>query len=153
MGDKKKMKKKLKKAKKARNGKGSRKSKQSSAVAVTGNCNNITCLNDMLEVLKIDKDTVQNFIQQKKRLDSRLSLAGKKGDKSGDLNTTLKLLVESFGGERALARKSPICAGRYNSTKANDGARLLFNISKCDGKIKEACNISLSNDTSTGFDT
>ena len=36
------------------------------------------------------------------------------------MNATLKLLVESFGGERALARKSPICAGRYNSTKAND---------------------------------
>ena len=36
------------------------------------------------------------------------------------MNATLKLLVDSFGGERALARKSPICAGRYNSTKAND---------------------------------
>ena len=85
------------------------------------------------------------------------------------MNATLKLLVDSFGGERALARKSPICAGRYNSTKANDvrlmcffvtfndaippqGARLLLNISKCDGKITEACNISLTNDTSTGFD-
>ena len=32
------------------------------------------------------------------------------------------------------------------------GARLLLNITKCDGKIKEACNISLSNDTSSGFD-
>ena len=32
------------------------------------------------------------------------------------------------------------------------GARLLLNISKCDGKIQEACNISLSNDTSSGFD-
>ena len=52
--------------------------------------------------------------------------AGKKGDKSGDLNTTLKLLVESFGGERALARKSPICAGRYNSTKANDVSSILI---------------------------
>ena len=32
------------------------------------------------------------------------------------------------------------------------GARLLLNITKCDGKIKEACNISLTNDTSEGFD-
>ena len=46
--------------------------------------------------------------------------AGKKGDKSGDFYDTMKLLVSSIGGERALARKSPICAGRYNSTKAND---------------------------------
>ena len=68
--------KKLKKIEEAKKRKDSQNSKQSSAVAVSGNCNNITCLNDMLEVLKVDKDTVQNYIQQKKRLDSRLSLAG-----------------------------------------------------------------------------
>merc|ERR1712130_147549 len=159
MGQKLKMKKKLAKAKKAKKTKKNkknqegRKTKQSTATAVEGNCNNITCLNDMLEVLKIDKDMVQNFIQQKKRLDSRLSLAGKKGGKSGDLNETIGYLKKSFGGDRALERNSPICAGRYNSTKANDGAKLLVNISKCEGKIQEACNISLSNDTSSGFDT
>ena len=54
---------------------GGRKSKQSNW-ALEGKCNNITCLNDILEVLKIDKDAVQNYIQQKKRLDARLSLAG-----------------------------------------------------------------------------
>ena len=54
--------------------------------------------------------------------------AGKKGDKSGDLNATMKLLVESFGGERALQRKSPICAGRYNSTKANDVSSILISV-------------------------
>ena len=53
-------------------------------------------------------------------------IAGKKGAKSGDMNATLKLLVDSFGGERALARKSPICAGRYNSTKANDVNSCVF---------------------------
>ena len=64
------------KKKKAKKKKGGRKGKQSSAVAVLGNCNNITCLNDLIEVLKIDKDMVQNYIQQKKRLDTRLTLAG-----------------------------------------------------------------------------
>ena len=58
--------------------------------------------------------------------------AGKKGDKSGDLNATMKLLVESFGGERALQRKSPICAGRYNSTKANDVSSILISVDLCD---------------------
>ena len=71
-----KIKKKLNKLNKTKGNKGGRKSKQSTTTAVQGNCNNITCLNDMLEVLKIDKDTVQNYIQQKRRLDSRLSLAG-----------------------------------------------------------------------------
>ena len=42
------------------------------------NCKNLTCLNDVLEVLKVDKDTVQNFIQQNRRLKSRLDLAGLK---------------------------------------------------------------------------
>ena len=42
------------------------------------NCKNLTCLNDVLEVLKVDKDTVQNFIQQSRRLKSRLDLAGLK---------------------------------------------------------------------------
>ena len=57
--------------------------------------------------------------------------AGKKGDKSGDFYDTMKLLVSSIGGERALARKSPICAGRYNSTKANDVSSMLIWVDLC----------------------
>merc|ERR1711962_801571 len=59
---------------------------------------NITCLNDMIEVLKIDKDTVQNFIQQKRRLDARLLLAEKKRNKSDAFETTRDYLVSSLGG-------------------------------------------------------
>ena len=57
--------------------------------------------------------------------------AGKKGNKSGDLNDTMKLLVSSIGGEKALARESPICAGRYNSTKANDVSSMLIWVNLC----------------------
>ena len=46
-------------------------------------CQNITCLNTMLQVLKLDKDTVQNFIQQKKRIDARLTLASELFEKAG----------------------------------------------------------------------
>ena len=63
------------KLKETKKDEGGRKSKQSSDGS--GNCNgDISCLNDILEVLKIDKDMVQNYIQQKKRLDTRLTLAG-----------------------------------------------------------------------------
>ena len=86
----------------------------------TGTCKNITCLNDMLEALKIDKDTVQNFIQQKRRLDARLLLAEKKREKSDDFETTRDYLVSSLGGEKALANHSPICAGKVNTTRARD---------------------------------
>ena len=52
--------------------------------------------------------------------------AGKKGGKSGDLNETIGYLKNSFGGQRALDRGAPICAGRYNSTKANDVSSMLI---------------------------
>ena len=57
--------------------------------------------------------------------------AGKKGNKRGDLNDTMKLLVSSIGGEKALARESPICAGRYNSTKAKDVSSMLIWVNYC----------------------
>ena len=57
---------------KRKNGKG----KKQNARQENSNCKNLTCLNDILEVLKVDKDTVQNFIQQNRRLKSRLELAG-----------------------------------------------------------------------------
>ena len=38
-------------------------------------CRDISCLATILQVLKVDKDTVRNFIQQKKRIDSRVNLA------------------------------------------------------------------------------
>ena len=82
------------------------------------NCNNITCLNNLVEVLKVDKDTVQNYMQRKRRLDARLRLAGTKRNKSSAVNETITYLTLAFGGKTALAKKSPICAGRYNSSKA-----------------------------------
>ena len=83
-------------------------------------CKNITCLSDLLQVLKIDKDTVQHFIQQKRRLDARLRLAEKKREKSDDFETTRDYLVSSLGGGRALANDSPICAGKVNTTRARN---------------------------------
>lgn len=38
---------------------------------MTSRCQNVTCLNDMLKVLKINKDTVRNFMKQEKRLMGR----------------------------------------------------------------------------------
>ena len=74
----------------------------------------------MIEVLKIDKDTVQNFIQQKRRLDARLILAENKRNKSDGFETTRDYLVSSLGGEKALANDSPICAGKVNTTRARN---------------------------------
>ena len=75
----KKMPKKQQKAKRRlRNRKKNRKRQRKNYRQENSNCKNLTCLNDVLEVLKVDKDTVQNFIQQNRRLKSRLDLAGLK---------------------------------------------------------------------------
>ena len=66
--------KKLKKKRQRKKGKGKR--KLTPRNEKKDSCQNITCLNDLLVVLKLDKDMVQNFIQQKKRIDSRLKLSG-----------------------------------------------------------------------------
>jgi len=117
--------------------------KRKSSKQSTGSCQNVTCLNTLLQVLKIDKDTVQNFIQQKKRIDSRLSLAGKKGNKSDSTDATMKLLSASLGGTKALTKNAPICAGRYNESKGMEGVKLYKNMSECDKLIQEACDVTL----------
>jgi len=117
--------------------------KRKSSKQSTGSCQNVSCLNTLLQVLKIDKDTVQNFIQQKKRIDSRVSLAGKKGNKSDSTDGTMKLLSASLGGTKALTKNAPICAGRYNETKGMEGVKLYKNMSDCDKLIQEACNFTL----------
>ena len=68
---------KQKKAKRRlRKGNKNRKRQRKNYRQENSNCKNLTCLNNVLEVLKVDKDTVQNFIQQNRRLKSRLDLAG-----------------------------------------------------------------------------
>jgi hypothetical protein len=42
-----------------------------------GRCSNMSCLNNLLYVLKINKDAVQNYMQKKKRIDTRLELGRK----------------------------------------------------------------------------
>ena len=113
-------------------------SKQSSS------CQNISCLNNLLQVLKIDKDTVQNFMQQKKRIDKKLSLATNKQGKSNVTGSALESLQKSLGGADALKNNRPVCHGRYNITDAIQGQVMYNNISQCDNLVKTACNFSMS---------
>ena len=46
------------------------------SVPVAGNCNSVTCLNNMLELQKMDKDIVRNYLQQTSRTDARIRLGG-----------------------------------------------------------------------------
>ena len=140
--DKKKRKKgKRKNKKKRRKGKWTKKRKIQSRQS--SSCQNISCLNNLLQVLKIDKDTVQNFMQQKKRIDKKLSLATSKQGKSNVTGSAMASLQKSLGGAEALKNNRPVCHGRYNITDAIQGQVMYNNISQCDSLVKTACNFSL----------
>ena len=109
-------------------------------------CKNVTCLNTMLQVMKIKKDQVKNFLKQNIRITKKLALAGNKGSKSSNVNSSISSLASSLGGESALSNKRAVCHGKYNITEANEGSELYNNMAKCDSNIKNACKVSLGAD-------
>ena len=89
-------------------------------VRTTSTCSNVSCLNNLLQVLKVDKDTVQNFMQQKKRMDTRLKLLSNKNNKSSKVNESLDHLAAALGGNQSLRNNTPVCGGRYNNSQAQE---------------------------------
>ena len=110
-------------------------------------------MNNLLQVLKIDKDTVQNFMQQKNRIDKRLSLADNKKGKSNVTARAMESLAESLGGSEALKNNRPVCHGRYNITDAIQGAVMYDNITQCESLVKTACNFSMSESEKSEVET
>ena len=106
----------------------------------------MTCLNTMLQVLKINKDQVQNFLKQNIRITKKIALAGSKGSKSSNVNSSLSSLMSSLGGESALKNNRAVCHGKYNITDANEANELYTEMAKCDKKIKADCKVSLGDD-------
>ena len=139
---------------KKRNGKSKRKSKKRrnqqretpNNVKQVSSCRNVTCLNTMLQVLKINKDQVQNFLKQNIRITKKIALAGSKGSKSSNVNSSLSSLMSSLGGESALKNNRAVCHGKYNITDANEANELYIEMAKCDKKIKADCKVSLGDD-------
>ena len=147
-----------KKRTKKKKGKGSRKRKNtrnekrrkgqkiSPILRQDNSCKNVTCLNTMLQVMKIKKDQVKNFLKQNIRITKKLALAGNKGSKSSNVNSSISSLASSLGGESALSNNRAVCHGKYNITEANEGSELYNNMAKCDSNIKNACKVSLGAD-------
>ena len=111
-----------KKSGKGRRKKGNpdRRRKIRTKVRTTSTCSNVSCLNNLLQVLKVDKDTVQNFMQQKKRMDTRLKLLSNKNNKSSKVNESLDHLAAALGGNQSLRNNTPVCGGRYNNSQAQE---------------------------------
>ena len=60
-------------------------------------CQDIQCLSTLVQVLKMNKDTVQNFIKQKKRMSARLSVIANKKNKSSKTSGSTTSLANSLG--------------------------------------------------------
>merc|ERR1712151_636428 len=56
-----------------------RKQKQSN-----DSCQTLDCLNNLVQALKLEKDTVRNFLAQEKRVKAKISLLKSKQSKKGD---------------------------------------------------------------------
>ena len=81
----------------------------------------------------------------------------------------MNYLLNALGGETALTKHSPICAGRYNQTMGtkvsidyrlfillnllSKGFQLYVNMTTCDSLIKEKCSFQLSENESGALDT
>lgn len=145
--DMKKSSKKKKNTKTKKRGKKRRKSQKRYPTArQDSSCKNVTCLNTMVQVMKIRKDQVKNFLKQNIRITKKLTLAGNKGNKSSNVNTSLSSLQDSLGGETALSKNRAVCHGKYNITEANEGNELYNKMAKCDSSIKKDCKVSLEAD-------
>ena len=97
-----------KKSGKGKKSKAGRKRGGNTLVRQSSTCSEISCLNNLLQVLKVDKDTVQNFIQQKKRMESKLGLLSNKNNKSSNMNASLEHLAMALGGNQSLRKDSEI---------------------------------------------
>ena len=114
----KKVEKEKKRKRKQKRRKGLRKKTKSGKVI--RQCQDVECLNTLLQVTKINRDTVKNFLRQRKRMVARLGVIENKVNKSNKTSTSMSTLANALGGSSAVKSSSPICGGRYNSTTATD---------------------------------
>ena len=119
-GNKKDNRKKVEKEKKRKRKQKRRNGLRKKTKSVTRQCQDVECLNTLLQVTKINRDTVKNFLRQRKRMVARLGVIENKVKKSNKTSTSMSTLANALGGSSAVKSSSPICGGRYNSTTATD---------------------------------
>merc|ERR1712172_290679 len=95
---------------------------------------NLTCLTTAIQLLKFQKDNVNNFLSRHTRQIKQNALTTKKQGKKGEFAEPAARLIQSGGGNKS----NLICGGSTNST----GAKQLLNLTNllgCSAAIKTAC--------------
>merc|ERR1712192_25211 len=81
---------------------------------------NLTCLTTVIQLLKFQKDNVNNFLSRHTRQIKQNALTTKKQGKKGEFAEPAARLIQSGGGNKS----NLICGGSTNST----GAKQLLNL-------------------------
>jgi len=106
-----------------------------------------TCLSNLLNSLKFEKDKIRTFTNQKKRAESFKKLIGKKGGKDDQFGNTTTYLLMALGGNMTNLN----CSGKTSLT--TEAAATYTTLSNCSASIAEACAVPNKTANFTLLDT
>merc|ERR1712156_603187 len=95
----------------------------------------LTCLKTALQLLKFQKDNVNNFLARHVRQQRQNALSTKKKGKKGEYAEPAARLIQSGGGNKS----NLTCGGSTTSEGAKQLLNLTDLLSGCSEKIHEAC--------------
>jgi len=108
----------------------------------TDSCQSLDCLNNLVQTLKVEKDTVRNFLAQRKRVKNKLQLMQNKQDKKGERWGTAMFLEKRLGetkDHKGNNSNGPLCKGVYNSKMGKMASDVAHTLEDCNATIEEAC--------------
>ena len=115
-----------------------RKGKKSGKETTTTTCVGDTCITNAINYMKMMKDKVANYLQQKSRMTRQNGTGDKKSGKKNVFKPTIMRLIESGGGNAS----SLSCGGSTTSVGAKQMKNLTDHLMSCSSEIKKACDPS-----------
>jgi|ERR1719295_198856 len=106
-----------------------------------------TCLTNLLNSLKFEKDKIRTFTNQKKRAESFKKLIGNKGGKDDQFGNTTTYLLMALGGNMTNLN----CSGKTSLT--TEAAATYTTLSNCSASIAAACAVPNKTANFTLLDT
>jgi len=96
---------------------------------------NLTCLTTAIQLLKFQKDNVNNFLARHTRQQKQNALTTKKQGKKGEFAEPAARLIQAGGGNKS----NLTCGGSTTSTGAKQLLNLTDLLDGCSAAIKDAC--------------
>jgi len=106
-----------------------------------------TCLTNLLNSLKFEKDKIRTFTNQKKRAESFKKIVGNKGGKDDQFGNTTTYLLMALGGNMTNLN----CSGKTSLT--TEAAATYTTLSNCSASIAAACAVPNNTANFTLLDT